>query len=280
MTITYRFYEGQEDIQRQIDFWIKCTKQLPYAWKPTISPNKFIEQEHFHPKSRCFAFEGNQLVGYMSFTGSKEFVSLGYPWVLPGYEGIVQEELYERVYGFAESNEFGAQMFAQRFRGDWKEQIDFFLSKGFEVTRRSPILIKNLSVSNDANESKAEDDFQFEQWKNVIKQKESVSEEQLSMMNEYYGSVQFDFSVSFESEGYFGVTIRADTKYAEILAVAVKRDSTKFLDMIKEVLKECQSKGVNVVGIAESHLPNKVSLRDLGFQVLTEDVMLMKQKKL
>lgn len=277
MKITYRFYESEKDLQRQIDFWIKRTKLLPYAWKPTISPNIFIEQENFHPKSRCFAFDGNQMVGYMSFTGSKEFVSLGYPWVLPGYEGIIQDELFKRVYGFAESDEFGAKLFAQRFRSDWKEQIDFFLSKGFEVTRRSPILIKELSDSNHTNASKVENDFQFDKWANVTKQNEVVTEEQLSMMKEYYGSVQFDFSIFFENEGYFGVTIRKDTAYAEILAVALKKDTTKFLDMVNHVLKECENRGVKVVGIAESHLPQKESLRDLGFLVLTEDVMLMKQ---
>lgn len=277
MKITYRFYESEKDLQRQIDFWIKRTKLLPYAWKPTISPNIFIEQENFHPKSRCFAFDVNQMVGYMSFTGSKEFVSLGYPWVLPGYEGIIQDELFKRVYGFAESDEFGAKLFAQRFRSDWKEQIDFFLSKGFEVTRRSPILIKELSDSNHTNASKVENDFQFDKWANVTKQNEVVTEEQLSMMKEYYGSVQFDFSISFENEGYFGVTIRKDTAYAEILAVALKKDTTKFLDMVNHVLKECENRGVKVVGIAESHLPQKESLRDLGFLVLTEDVMLMKQ---
>jgi len=277
MTITYRFYEDEQDLQRQIDFWIKCTKLLPYAWKPTISPNLFVEHENFHPKSRCFAFDGNQMVGYMSFTGSKEFVSLGYPWVLPGYEGIIQDELFKRVYGFAKSDVFGAKLFAQRFRSDWKEQIDFFLSKGFEVTRRSPILIKELNERNYANESKAEDDFCFERWEKVVKQNESVSEEQLSMMKEYYGSVQFDFSVSFENEGYFGVTIRKDIAYAEILAVAVKSDTTQFLDMVTEVLSECQNRGVQLLGIAESHLPINESLKDLGFLVLTEDVMMMKQ---
>ena len=112
MTITYRFYEGSKDLQRQIDFWIKATNELPFAWKPTLSPNQFIEQQQFHPKSRCFAFDGDQIIGYMSFTGSSEFVSLGYPWVLSGYEGEVQDELYNRIYGFAVSEAFGAKMFA------------------------------------------------------------------------------------------------------------------------------------------------------------------------
>jgi hypothetical protein len=172
MTITYRFYEGEEDLQNQIEFWIMCTKLLPYAWKPTMSPNQFVVQEHFHPKSRCFAYEGDQLVGYMSFTGSEEFVSLGYPWVLPGYEGNIQEELYQRVYGFAISDEFGAKMFAQRFRSEWTAQIDYFESKGFEITRRSPLLIKELNSFSEGYESKAEEGFQFKKWETLVKQNE------------------------------------------------------------------------------------------------------------
>ena len=73
------------------------------------------------------------------------------------------------------------------------------------------------------------------------------------------------------------VTIRTDTDYAEILAVAVKKDTTQFLEMVKEVLRECQNRGVQSVGIAVSHLPYNESLKELGFLVLIEDVMLMKQ---
>lgn len=51
------------------------------------------------------AFEGERLVGYSSFTGLGDFVSLGYPWVLPGYEGGLRERLYEKVYIFAASPE-------------------------------------------------------------------------------------------------------------------------------------------------------------------------------
>jgi hypothetical protein len=59
----------------------------------------------------------------MSFTGQGEFVSLGYPWVLPEYEGELQEELYDTVYGFAAGPEYGGRTFAQRFREPWTDQI-------------------------------------------------------------------------------------------------------------------------------------------------------------
>lgn len=71
-------------------------------------------------------------------------MSLGYPWVISGYEGKVQDELYNRIYDFAVSETFGAKMFAQRFRSDWTQQIEYFLSKGFTVTRRSALLASSL----------------------------------------------------------------------------------------------------------------------------------------
>lgn len=36
MTITNRFYKSPKDLQRQIDFWIAATNELPFAWKPTL----------------------------------------------------------------------------------------------------------------------------------------------------------------------------------------------------------------------------------------------------
>lgn len=62
MTITYRFYKSPKDLQRQIDFWIAATNQLPFTWKPTLSPNQFIEQQQFHPNSRCLAFDGDKII--------------------------------------------------------------------------------------------------------------------------------------------------------------------------------------------------------------------------
>jgi hypothetical protein len=42
MTITYCFYKSPRDLQRQIDFWIAATNQLPFAWKPTLSPDEHV----------------------------------------------------------------------------------------------------------------------------------------------------------------------------------------------------------------------------------------------
>jgi hypothetical protein len=78
------------------------------------------------------------------FHGQAEFVSLGYPWVLPGHEGELQEELYDAVYGFAASPEYGGRTFAQRFREQWSNQVSFFERHGFVVQRMDPIYVLDL----------------------------------------------------------------------------------------------------------------------------------------
>lgn len=110
--ITFRNYEGPQDLHRQQEFWVEATRQLPWCWKPTASPTLYSKGKQFDPRSRVFAFDNGRLIGYCSFTGQEEFVSLGYPWVLPGFEGGVQERLFDSVYGFAASKEYGGRVFA------------------------------------------------------------------------------------------------------------------------------------------------------------------------
>ncbi|WLR46569.1 hypothetical protein LC065_13430 [Halobacillus litoralis] len=89
MNVTMRFYQGPEDMELQYDFWRKVTRDLPWAWKPTRSPLIFHEQPAFDPRSRCFVFDGEELVGHMGFSGSDEFISpgisMGARWVSRGY---------------------------------------------------------------------------------------------------------------------------------------------------------------------------------------------------
>ena len=67
-----------------------------------------------------------------------------------------------------------------------------------------------------------------------MKKYDHATEEQLAMMKEYYGSVDFDFSVSFEEEGYFGVTLRRDSGYVEIMAVAINPSTKNSLRWSKQ----------------------------------------------
>jgi hypothetical protein len=282
--IVYRYFEDQEDLTRQYEFWESITTPLPYAWKPTHSPRQFSMQEEFHPKTRCFAFDGEALVGYMSFTGKGSFVSLGYPWVLPEYRDI-QDELFDRVYGFASSNEYGGKRFAQRFRSQWKEPIDYFLSKGFAITNSSPIIGKELndegSTFKATIEYKVEAQFDFEKWKSL--KSKDTTEEEIQMMSEYYSSVGFDFAVSFydqdQLKGYFGIAIRNKTGFAEIIAIALDNGCSlaEVANMLEVIEFETFIREGKVLSIYQSSLPAEVHEKLKDYSQITEDVMMMKE---
>lgn len=285
MTITFRFYENSSDLDLQYSFWEKMTKDLPYAWKPTLSSKLYESQSEFNKKSRVFAFEDESLIGYMSFSGKADLVSLGYPWVLPEYEGSVQNELFKKVFDFATSDDYGGKVFAQRFRGQWNKQLDYFLAKGFQVTSKSqiigaqyPILLKNVQSIPDFS-FEITDKFLFAKWKNIQTKQQAITNEQLSMLSEYYASIDFDYAleckIADEPIAYFGMTIRADTNYSEILAVALDQKAIPyFYDILTLVHNENIKRKVKTVTISKSHLPKGIILEKLGFASLTEDVML------
>jgi hypothetical protein len=284
MGIHFRNYESVEDLDLQYEFWNKITQEMPYAWKPTLSPRMFKDQREFHPKSRYFAFNGDKLVGYMSFTGQGNFVSLGFPWVLPGYEGELQDELFDKVFSFAVSEEYGGRNLAQRFRSQWEKPIHYFLSKGFEITGRSPIVGINLTKPSEGLHAEPElvteikDAFEFKKWKQLKTLKPETTASEITMMEQYYQSVDFDYSLECSIHGkpaaYFGVTIRKDTGYSEILAAEL---DSKYLDYFSEMISvlenESYTRGARMLSISESYLPAQFNRK--GYNIVTEDLMLM-----
>jgi hypothetical protein len=44
MAVTLRNYRGPEDIDLQNAFWMQATRELPWCWKPTISPSYIRER--------------------------------------------------------------------------------------------------------------------------------------------------------------------------------------------------------------------------------------------
>ncbi|MCF6139007.1 hypothetical protein [Pseudalkalibacillus berkeleyi] len=287
MKLTIRPFEDERDMDLQYAFWESVTADLPYAWKPTLSPIHFKDQKKFDPKTRCFAFDGDELVGHMGFTGEGKFVSLGYPWVREGYEGVLQEEMFERIHGYAVSSDYGAEMIAQRFRSQWKDQIAFFKSKGFEETGRSPIYGRPVTTNDlprDGNDYQVavETGFNIETFVSVAEQNDATTEQDLTFYRSYYNSVDFDFAVACNLENttvaYFGVTVRKDTGYSEIIAFTnAQGDSKTFREGLSEVMRELTRRGAKEVGIYEASAPEKEDLTDFNFKQITEDVMLMKK---
>jgi hypothetical protein len=155
----------------------------------------------FDQRSRCFAFEDDRLVGYMSFTGQGKFVSPGYPWVLPGYEGSLQETLYERVYGFAASPEYSGTTFAQRSRQPWPAQVSFFERQGFTEVKSTPVYaldVRSARIPEISIVPGIEIRHGF-RWEEFREHASGYAEEELKMFELYFLSVEFDFSVTATS---------------------------------------------------------------------------------
>lgn len=284
MTVTLRNYRGWEDIDLQNAFWVQATRELPWCWKPTIAPVLYAKAAQFDPRSRCFAFEGDRLVGYMSFTGQGKFVSLGYPWVLPGYEGALQETLYERVYGFAASPEYGGTTFAQRLRQPWPAQISFFKRHGFTEQKSTPVYAldvrsASVPVTSIAPTIDIRHDFRWEVYRKLAS---GHSDEELRMFELYFGSVDFDFSVTgtFQSRiaAYLGFAIRRDTGFAELIALALDAGIPDLLaSCVAAALDELRSRNVLFLGTGPVPVEGAFqTLLPMGFKKVSEQVLLSK----
>ena len=75
------------------------------------------------------------------------------------------------------------------------------------------------------------------------------------------------------------MTIRQDTGYDEILAVACHPTTHNFFNMVEIIMLECKKRDVKFISISAAHVPLKDSLKGLGFTEQTEDVMMMKKSE-
>jgi hypothetical protein len=285
MTVTLRNYRGPEDIHLQNAFWVQVTRDLPWCWKPTISPLLYARGAQFDPRSRCFAFDGDRLVGYMSFTGQGEFVSLGYPWVLPGYERELQEELYDTVYGFAAGPEYGGKTFAQRVREPWTDQISFFERHGFVVQRRDPLYVLNLRAIKASQirltcQVECPAQVSWDDFRELSAGR--LPPEQLSMWKQYFQTVDFDFGVRAQRNGMpvacMGIAIRPDTGFAELISVAVELAA---LDVLASCLAAAvaQSRSRRAKHLGTKAIPLNGTdevLAQVGFEKVSEELILSK----
>ena len=285
MAVTFRNYRSAEDIHLQNGFWMQVTRDLPWCWKPTTSPILYSKGAQFDPRSRCFAFEGDRLVGYMSFTGQGEFVSLGYPWVLPAYEGVLQEELYDAVYGFAASPKYGGKRFAQRFREQWTDQVSFFKRHGFVVQRSDPIYALDLHTANTSGiPSRFRVDYAAQFcWDDFHALSAGrLAAQQLSIWKEYFQTVDFDFAVKATHNGvsvaYMGIAIRRDTGFAELVAVTVEPTAVDaIVPCLGVTVAELRSR--NAVSLGTKPIPTEAAaetIMEMGFKKVSEELSLSK----
>ena len=285
MTVVLRNYQGPGDLSLQHTFWLQATHDLPWCWKPTVSPELYSVSPQFNPRSRCFAFDDDLLVGYMSFTGQGGFVSLGYPWVLPGYEGELQESLYDEVHGFAASSEYGGKIFAQRFRRQWTTQISFFTRHGFTEHRSEPIYALDLRSGwkpHVPTRFRIEllQVFKWEEFSELAEIRCPVG--QLRMSEIYFRSVNFDFAVKATQQGrptaYLGFTIRSDTGFAELIAVAVDEEAVSVLDpCLAAAVEELRFRSAFFLGTKTLPMSKaSQNMMRMGFMKVSDELMFSK----
>ena len=285
MSFNYRNFHDTRDLELQYSFWNDITKPLPWAWKPTRSPSIFYDSNEFNPNSRWFAFQDNDLVGYQSFTGKDNFVSIGYPWTLDEYKDEIRDELWDRIF-YTASSEFNGQNYLQRFRIDWKDQIDYFLEKDFEKIAEYPLYVKKITKSGDSLlprdiTIKMHNEFNFHSFSDLILQNDKTQLNQIMNLKPYYDSLEFDycFEIDFKNKlaGYFGITIRKDTKYGEINAFFINPQNISddnfevVLNYIShKIEKECEHLGwtTSYEDIVSQYFTNS------GFKLRSADVYL------
>jgi hypothetical protein len=239
----------------------------------------------------------------MSFTGQGDFVSLGYPWILPAYEGELQERLFDAVYGFAAGSEYGGKTFAQRFRQQWTSQLFFFKQHGFVEQRNDPIYALDLHAANASNESKAMSSSRRElpkppliagryraeiqpefEWVEVRKlAAKQLQEQQLAMFKSYFQTVDFDFAVKATIQGdlavYFGFAIRQDTGFAELIAVVFDQSATDVLGpCLLAAVEELQSRNARVLGMKPIPADGASEfITQVGFRKVSEELLMFKK---
>jgi hypothetical protein len=146
MEIKFRHFQNDTDIALQEKFWLKVTKNLPWPWKPNKTQEIFSKKDSFDPRSKYFAFEGENLVGYQSIIVGREMIAFGYPWVLENHQNKfeIQNSLWNHTMEIINSD-FPGKYLLQRVREQWTEQINFFLDKGFSLAQQYPIYFFHIA---------------------------------------------------------------------------------------------------------------------------------------
>ncbi len=148
-----RNYERSEDCKRQYEFWLRATQDLPYAWASNLRNVRYLMKEmDKYPKARIYAEdESGELVGYIGthppfdFGDGVRVVPFGYPWTFPRDETLAAA-LYDQMLE-STPNCYGGMRFdlyLQRFRRSWKDEITFMEARGWREKWSYPILAQEI----------------------------------------------------------------------------------------------------------------------------------------
>ena len=245
MPITYRTYKKREDLELQTNLWLKATKNLPWAWKPNNTQKWFTEQMNFDPNSKLYAYDGDSTpIGYVSSIRREGYTPMGFPWVSDGYEGEIQDYLFDTVYNYALKN-FDTKSFLQRFRKEWKYQIEFFEKKGFRLAWSNPIYVlelpnKQINESNGEFESIIHDKIILDPLIEIVNYDDEYKKEDKEEIKSYFeADIQLDWVLQLNHDSkpvaMSAFTCRKDTGYAELNLLAVNHEYPKALNLALEM---------------------------------------------
>jgi hypothetical protein len=132
------FQPGDESAQ--VSIYNEAAGDLPKFKPATLDEvRRRIRDPGFDPKMRFFALDGDQPVGYASFSVNGR---VSYPWCRAGHEhhaeGLFQAVL-QAMKGVGLKKAFAA------YRGDWPAMRDFFLKQGFVQAREMVNFVVDLA---------------------------------------------------------------------------------------------------------------------------------------
>jgi len=256
--IRYRNFQDIHDLELQRKFWLEVTRELPWAWKPNKTQLHFAQDPDFDPRTKIFAYDETELVGYISCIKRETFIPFGFPWVAKGYEGEVQEELFNRMFEYA-SGPLGGKSFLQRFREEWCTQIDFFKKKGFKLAFSYPIYIRDLSSTQlEISDSNLTQNILPSLPSDILVDLASkdprYGKENLTELTSYYNDVDFDLILVLydqdQAVSMAAVTSREDTNYSEMnLIVSDRKYPKATANILEHTLKELHKRNRKHVSI-------------------------------
>lgn len=213
------------------------------------------------------------------------FIPLGYPWIKEDLNDKknIQEHMWNRMINILDEN-YPKKYFLQRFRSEWKKQIDFYLEKGFEISHEYPIFVceignNNLEQHETGYNVIKDNGFNKENYSNVYKSiTNEIDEKQLNNELGFYDSLDFDFCLQLNDKNkpssYIGTTIRQDIKYAEISMLKTNRENKNHvinsIKLLKGELKKLDVRYLSMTVEAES--PIIEILESIGFKERSKSV--------
>ncbi|MFQ5978799.1 MAG: hypothetical protein ACE5OZ_11785 [Candidatus Heimdallarchaeota archaeon] len=108
-----------------------------------------FKRDTFDPSRMFYAFEGDQMVGYIGLSGKDEKLNergIGYPWLVKGTDPSVQDLLFEAAE--RKTKEEGTKKLRAFGSANAPELMDFYKSKGYKVVIEFLRHEKKLQKSN------------------------------------------------------------------------------------------------------------------------------------